>query len=70
MPELPEVELVARALDRVLRGRRIMKAELLRAALAPHNSPAEFARALKKATIETVGRRGKHLLFNLDNSRV
>ncbi|HEY0544724.1 MAG TPA: bifunctional DNA-formamidopyrimidine glycosylase/DNA-(apurinic or apyrimidinic site) lyase [Pyrinomonadaceae bacterium] len=70
MPELPEVELVARSLDKVLRGRQIIKAELLRARLAPENSPREFARALKRATVETVGRRGKHLLFNFDNSRV
>jgi formamidopyrimidine-DNA glycosylase len=70
MPELPEVELVARSLDKLLRGRKILKAELIRARLAPDNSPQEFARLLKKAAIEAIGRRGKHLLFNLDNSHV
>ena len=70
MPELPEVELVARALDRLLSGRRIMAAELRRERLAPETTPAEFARALKSAGILRVGRRGKHVLFELDNERV
>jgi formamidopyrimidine-DNA glycosylase len=70
MPELPEVELVARSLDKIVRGRKIIKAELLRAQLAPDNSPREFARGLRGATIESVGRRGKHILFRFDNRRV
>jgi formamidopyrimidine-DNA glycosylase len=70
MPELPEVELVARSLDKIVRGRKIIKAELLRAQLAPDNSPREFARGLRGATVESVGRRGKHILFRFDNRRV
>lgn len=70
MPELPEVELAARSLDRLLRGRKIIGAELIRARLAPDNSPREFARVLREATVESVGRRGKHLLFSFDNSYV
>lgn len=70
MPELPEVELVARALDRLVTGRRIVKAKLLRAALAPAISPRSFVRMLRGARIERVGRRGKHILFMLDNARV
>ena len=70
MPELPEVELVARSLDTLLYGWKIIRAELIRARLAPDNPPREFARLLRNATIESVGRRGKHLLFNLDNSHV
>ena len=70
MPELPEVELVARALDRIVAGRRLLSARLLRAGLAPETTPRGFARNLRGALIEGVGRRGKHILFRLDNGRV
>jgi formamidopyrimidine-DNA glycosylase len=70
MPELPEVELVARSLNKIVRGRKVIKAELLRARLAPDNSAREFARGMRGATVESVGRRGKHILFRFDNARV
>jgi formamidopyrimidine-DNA glycosylase len=70
MPELPEVELVARSLERLVAGRRILSARLLRAGLAPDTTPRTFARLLRGALIEAVGRRGKHILFRLDNGRV
>ena len=43
MPELPEVELVAKSLDLLVKGRKIIAAELLRERLAPENPPAQFA---------------------------
>ncbi|HEY0375413.1 MAG TPA: bifunctional DNA-formamidopyrimidine glycosylase/DNA-(apurinic or apyrimidinic site) lyase [Pyrinomonadaceae bacterium] len=70
MPELPEVELVARFLDRLVAGRRILAARLLRERLAPDTSPRAFARSLRGAQINSVGRRGKHILAHLDNGRV
>ena len=69
MPELPEVELVARALDRLVRGRRFSSAELLRPRLAPENTPEEFSAGLGGARVREVGRRGKHILLHLDNAR-
>jgi formamidopyrimidine-DNA glycosylase len=66
MPELPEVELVARALNDLVGSRRVVRARLLRSALAPESSPASFARLLRGRTVERVGRRGKHVLFELD----
>lgn len=69
MPELPEVELVARALDRLVGGLRLTAAELLRPRLAPSNTPGEFAEGLGGARVRGVGRRGKHLLVHLDNAR-
>ena len=66
MPELPEVELVARSLGRLVAGRRIVSARLLRPGLAPETSPARFARLLRGRAIESVTRRGKHVLFELD----
>lgn len=68
MPELPEVELVAKSLDSLVKGRKIVVAELLRKRLAPENPPAEFAETLKNSTINFVHRRGKHILFDLDNA--
>jgi formamidopyrimidine-DNA glycosylase len=70
MPELPEVELVARSLDKLLHDRRILSARLLRARLAPSTTPEEFSTQLKGARIEGVGRRGKHILINLYSSLV
>jgi formamidopyrimidine-DNA glycosylase len=70
MPELPEVELVARFLDKLSTGQSILVAELLRPGLAPETSPRKFARLLKNARIVRVTRRGKHLLFMFDNDRV
>jgi len=67
MPELPEVELVTKSLDSLVKGRKILVAELLRERLAPQNPPAEFAERLRGATINFVRRRGKHILFDLDN---
>ncbi len=69
MPELPEVELVTKSLEKLVKGRKIIVAELLRERLAPENPPADFAEKLKDATITQVRRRGKHILFDLDNGK-
>lgn len=70
MPELPEVELVARSLDALVGRREIAVAELLRARLAPAHTADEFAARLKNVRVEAVSRRGKHILFELDNAQV
>ncbi|MGH9943527.1 MAG: bifunctional DNA-formamidopyrimidine glycosylase/DNA-(apurinic or apyrimidinic site) lyase [Pyrinomonadaceae bacterium] len=70
MPELPEVELVARSLDRLLSQRRVVSARLLRPGLAPLTTPAVFARKLRGGAIGNVSRRGKHILFEFDNHLV
>jgi len=63
MPELPEVEITARRLDGALRGARVVSA------LAPGlNAMRTFdppLSALEGATIERVGRRGKHFTIEL-----
>lgn len=69
MPELPEVELVSRSLNTLVAGRTICSAELRRARLAPYSTPAEFAAGLNGATINNVGRRGKHILIQMDNGQ-
>ena len=69
MPELPEVELVAQSLNVIVSGRRIVAAELLRERLAPENSPPDFAAKLNDSQVNWVNRRGKHILFDLDNGK-
>ncbi len=69
MPELPEVELVTKSLNKLVKKRKILTAELLRERLAPKNSPEDFEESLKNAKINFVHRRGKHILFDLDNKK-
>jgi formamidopyrimidine-DNA glycosylase len=69
MPELPEVELVAQSLNGLVANWRIIAAELLRQRLAPFNSSADFAERLSDSKINLVRRRGKHILFDLDNGQ-
>ena len=67
MPELPEVELVTKSLEILIKGRKIIAAELIRERLAPENSPTDFDNRLKNASINFIRRRGKHILFDLSN---
>ena len=69
MPELPEVEIVVQCLNKLVQGRLIDKAELRRKLLAPDMSPRVFASRLRGSVINLVHRRGKHILFDLDNGR-
>ena len=69
MPELPEVETISKALDKLVRGRTISTASLLRQRLAPDISPASFAKNLRETTINFVHRRGKHILFDLSGDK-
>lgn len=69
MPELPEVEHVVRALRASLLGRQIIAAELRLKRTAPGISKVKFNTRLRGARIETIGRRGKHILINLDTNQ-
>jgi formamidopyrimidine-DNA glycosylase len=69
MPELPEVEHVVRALRDAVAGARIVAVDLNLKKLAGR-APATFIRKLRGARIESLGRRGKHILFNLDSGHV
>ncbi|CAN5882830.1 DNA-formamidopyrimidine glycosylase [soil metagenome] len=69
MPELPEVETIVRRLARRLPGRTVVRAEVRRPNVV-RGSPRKLERALEGATIESVGRRGKFLVFRLADGRV
>lgn len=69
MPELPEVETVAKGLAQVWDGRRFVSVETRRAGLrVPF--PQDFARRLTGRTVEKVGRRAKYLVVRLDGGLV
>ncbi len=65
MPELPEVETVARGLARVWEGRHFAAVACHRAGLR-QPFPKDFARRLTGRRIEAVGRRAKYLVVRLD----
>lgn len=69
MPELPEVETLRRGLERLLVGREIMGVRVLvpKMIKGTISDPAEFTRLLRGRKIESVARRGKHLIFALDS---
>jgi formamidopyrimidine-DNA glycosylase len=69
VPELPEVELVARSLNELVAKRQIVAAELLRSKLAPATTELDFANFFKGVQIESVSRRGKHVLFYFDSNK-
>jgi formamidopyrimidine-DNA glycosylase len=69
MPELPEVETVARQLDSELSGRRIERLEVLDGRWSRPVPPERLGEAVSGATIRGLGRRGKYLLLSLDGER-
>ena len=69
MPELPEVETVARQLDPELRGRRIERLEVLDGRWSRPVPPERLGEAVSGATIHGLGRRGKYLLLALNGER-
>lgn len=66
MPELPEVETFARGLDFALRGLRVESVALYREKNVKSDL-ASFASSLLEAKFLSVSRRGKYLIFHLDN---
>lgn len=69
MPELPEVETVARQLEPELEGRRIEELEVLDARWSRPVPPEQLGAAVSGARIEALGRRGKYLLLGLEGER-
>jgi formamidopyrimidine-DNA glycosylase len=69
MPELPEVETVARQLEPEIEGRRIERLEVYDPRWSRPVPPAELGAAVSGATITGLGRRGKYLLLGLDDGR-
>jgi formamidopyrimidine-DNA glycosylase len=66
VPELPEVEYVARQLREELPGRRIVSATVHWPRTLGGMEPSEFVTRVTGQTVRGVGRRGKHLIVELD----
>ena len=65
MPELPEVEVLARHLRPLLTGKTIRSVEIRRAKVLRPTSSARFKKVLCGAKFIGLQRRGKYLLFEL-----
>ena len=69
MPELPEVETLRRGLERRLMGRTIEKTEVFVPQMLKGTVTdlRVFEESLHNVRVESVGRRGKHLIITLDS---
>ncbi|HMG99480.1 MAG TPA: bifunctional DNA-formamidopyrimidine glycosylase/DNA-(apurinic or apyrimidinic site) lyase [Gaiellales bacterium] len=66
MPELPEVETIRRQLEPELRSRRIERLEVLDARWTRPVEPRQVEEQVNGRTIESLRRRGKYLLMDLE----
>jgi formamidopyrimidine-DNA glycosylase len=69
MPELPEVETIRRHLAPRVEGRRFGAVEVLDPRWTAPEAPDRMARALSGRRVEELARRGKYLLWRLDDTR-
>ncbi len=69
MPELPEVETIARGLANAVTGKTVASATVTMRKIAIAPDGQAFEHALAGETIAAVGRRGKYVLFQLASGR-
>lgn len=67
MPELPEVETVARDLRAEVVGRRVVEVGLGHPGVVRHPAPDAFAAGLTGAAVTALERRGKYIICPLDS---
>jgi len=67
VPELPEVETVRKRLEPLVRGRTIVRADVLDPRLVDPATPAHVSARLAGARIGRLERRGKYLVVRLDD---
>jgi len=67
MPELPEVETIRRQLAPLVEGRRLERVEILDWRWSRPLAPRQLADALEGRRVQTLGRRGKYLVWNLED---
>ena len=67
MPELPEVETIKRILEPQLRAAVILSVHVHQENIIAHPTAEGFAQSIQGRTLVSMGRRGKFLLFYLDN---
>ena len=69
MPELPEVETVKRVLTPIVKDRKIVKIDILRATIV-NNQAETFVHYFENETFLNISRIGKFLIFHLTNDKV
>ena len=69
MPELPEVETVKRVLEPIVKGRKIVKIDILRATIV-YNQAETFVSYFENEQFLNISRIGKFLIFHLTNDKV
>src|ERR1700677_3218724 len=67
MPELPEVETIRRQLAPLIEGRRLQHVEILDWRWSRPLAPSELADALEGRRVERLSRRGKYLVWELED---
>jgi formamidopyrimidine-DNA glycosylase len=70
MPELPEVEAVARTLRPLVEQRRIRCVHVLHAIATKPQSPSQIARMAEGQRIQSVQRKGKYLWLQLERGMI
>ena len=70
MPELPEVEAVARTLRPMVAGQRIRSVQVFHAIATRPQAPAELARRITGRNVAGVSRKGKYLFLDLDHGLI
>ncbi len=67
VPELPEVETIRRQLAPLVEGRRLERVEILDWRWSRPLEPRELADALEGRRVQELGRRGKYLVWDLED---
>jgi formamidopyrimidine-DNA glycosylase len=67
VPELPEVETIRAQLAPIVEGRRLRRVEIVDPRWSRPLAPDQLAAALVGRRVESLGRRGKYLLWNLSD---
>ena len=67
MPELPEVETIRRIIEPQIMGRTIQKVEVLNKQIIASPDMERFVERLTKQKFSKMDRRGKFLIFQLEN---
>lgn len=67
MPELPEVETVRRSLEPFIKGETISHVQVFYPRMIRTHDAETFERVLAHQTIRALSRRGKHLIWDLDD---
>ena len=67
MPELPEVETVKKGLIKQVKGKKILSCKVLWDGIIAYPTKEEFIKNIANQTINDISRRGKFLIFILDD---